>query len=87
MNDIEWNVACFCLYEEATTDFAPLLFSALHHCTPLAIVAGPEGGFSQKEVSLACERGWTPVSLGPSILRTETAAAAVLRATPLFRQN
>ncbi|MBC7236011.1 MAG: 16S rRNA (uracil(1498)-N(3))-methyltransferase [Chloroflexi bacterium] len=35
---------------------------------------GPEGGFSPQEVALAAERGIRPVTLGPRILRVETAA-------------
>jgi 16S rRNA (uracil1498-N3)-methyltransferase len=35
---------------------------------------GPEGGFAQSEVALARECGVRPVSLGPRILRAETAA-------------
>ncbi len=44
----------------------------------LLILIGPEGGFSRKEIELANSAGFTPVSLGPRILRTETAAMAVL---------
>lgn len=41
----------------------------------VAVVVGPEGGFSQREVEafLACNPRASLVSLGPSILRTETA--------------
>lgn len=39
---------------------------------------GPEGGFSEEEVAAALEHGWQAVSLGPRILRTETAAIAML---------
>ncbi|NSW92593.1 MAG: RNA methyltransferase, partial [Firmicutes bacterium] len=39
---------------------------------------GPEGGFSEEEVNLAVEFGGSPVTLGPRILRTETAGLAVL---------
>lgn len=35
---------------------------------------GPEGGFEDQEIFLAEENGFTPVSLGPKILKTETAA-------------
>lgn len=35
---------------------------------------GPEGGFSAREVALAREHGAIPVTLGPRILRAETAA-------------
>ncbi|MBP7174847.1 MAG: 16S rRNA (uracil(1498)-N(3))-methyltransferase [Thermoclostridium sp.] len=42
------------------------------------IFIGPEGGFSEGEVQLAQEHRFNPVSLGKRILRTETAAIAVL---------
>lgn len=44
----------------------------------ILILIGPEGGFSQKEVTLAKEAGIISVSLGPRILRTETAGLAML---------
>jgi 16S rRNA (uracil1498-N3)-methyltransferase len=37
-------------------------------------VIGPEGGFAPDEIALAVEHGISPVSLGPRILRAETAA-------------
>jgi len=46
----------------------------------LAIAVGPEGGFTQDELTAARDAGADLVSLGPSILRTETAAAALLSA-------
>lgn len=42
------------------------------------VLIGPEGGFSEKEAAAAKEKGFNAVSLGPNILRTETAAIAVL---------
>jgi 16S rRNA (uracil1498-N3)-methyltransferase len=41
-----------------------------------ALLAGPEGGWTDRERAAYLEHGWTPVSLGPTILRTETAAIA-----------
>ncbi|MFQ5956200.1 MAG: 16S rRNA (uracil(1498)-N(3))-methyltransferase [Candidatus Brocadiales bacterium] len=41
-------------------------------------VIGPEGGFSNKETDAATHAGFTPVSLGPSVLRTETASVAIV---------
>ncbi len=38
------------------------------------ILIGPEGDFSREEVELAKEKGFIPISLGKSRLRTETAA-------------
>ena len=40
----------------------------------IALLIGPEGGFSQEEVEQAQAVGFSPVSLGPRILCTETAA-------------
>jgi 16S rRNA (uracil1498-N3)-methyltransferase len=39
-----------------------------------ALLIGPEGGFSQKEVEQARDSGAIPITLGQRILRTETAA-------------
>ncbi|MCG2633316.1 MAG: 16S rRNA (uracil(1498)-N(3))-methyltransferase [Gammaproteobacteria bacterium] len=44
----------------------------------VTLLAGPEGGLSQAERTLAQSRGFTPIRLGPRILRTETAALAAL---------
>ena len=38
------------------------------------LAIGPEGGFSEDEVTLALNAGWQAVSLGRRVLRTETAA-------------
>lgn len=40
----------------------------------IALLIGPEGGFTEEEVALAREKGAVAVGLGPRILRTETAA-------------
>jgi len=40
----------------------------------LALLIGPEGGFTDEEVALARDKGALAVGLGPRILRTETAA-------------
>lgn len=53
---------------------------------PIAFAVGPEGGFEGNEVEDAFRHGWTPVSLGRSTLRFETAivaGAAVARAMQL----
>jgi 16S rRNA (uracil1498-N3)-methyltransferase len=42
------------------------------------LLIGSEGGLSQEEVKLAQDCNFTPVSLGPRILRTETAALTVI---------
>jgi len=46
--------------------------------TKVCILIGPEGGFSDVEYQLADVAGFVAVSMGPRVLRTETAAAAAL---------
>ncbi len=51
----------------------------------LTLIIGPEGGFSDVEVKQAQESGCEPISLGPRILRTETAViCAVSNAQQLW---
>ena len=50
------------------------------------VLIGPEGDFSEEEVNLALEHGFTPVSLGPSRLRTETAALVACHIINLANQ-
>lgn len=51
-----------------------LLKEAYTHGGNVLILIGPEGDFSEKEVQLALDNGFEPISLGNSRLRTETAA-------------
>jgi 16S rRNA (uracil1498-N3)-methyltransferase len=44
----------------------------------VTLLVGPEGGFSDDEVRSATENGFIKASLGPRILRTETAPIAAL---------
>jgi len=44
----------------------------------VTLAVGPEGGFSSKEQTALMQYGFTPVKLGPRVLRTETAALAAL---------
>ncbi len=41
-------------------------------------MVGPEGGFTEEEVTLAKDKGFVPVQLGHRILRTETAAITLI---------
>jgi 16S rRNA (uracil1498-N3)-methyltransferase len=45
---------------------------------PVTVLSGPEGGLSPKEEAVAVAAGFTPASLGPRVLRAETAPLAVL---------
>ncbi|MYN13195.1 16S rRNA (uracil(1498)-N(3))-methyltransferase [Pusillimonas sp. TS35] len=47
----------------------------------LALMVGPEGGWSDEELALAQAHQLTPVSFGRSVLRTETAGLALIAAS------
>jgi 16S rRNA (uracil1498-N3)-methyltransferase len=42
----------------------------------VALAIGPEGGWTEAELKLFQQEGWISASLGPTILRAETAAIA-----------
>jgi len=44
----------------------------------VALLLGPEGGWTESERQSATVAGWTPASLGPQVLRAETAGAAAV---------
>jgi len=49
-----------------------------HDGQPVALLVGPEGGLSELETKLSDLAGFTSLSLGPRILRTETAGVVAL---------
>jgi len=68
--------AVFAAYEnERTVSLKAALRT--HPCKRIAIVVGPEGGFSDAEIETLMKKGAISVSLGPRILRTETAGMAM----------
>ncbi|MEM1174067.1 MAG: 16S rRNA (uracil(1498)-N(3))-methyltransferase [Pseudomonadota bacterium] len=50
----------------------------------VCLLVGPEGGFSEREEGDAAVAGFSAVSLGPRVLRTETAAIATMTAAQLL---
>ena len=63
------------------------LREALKATNNIALITGPEGGFSPAEAVAAREAGCIPVGLGPRILRCETAPAAALAAVMALTGN
>jgi len=47
---------------------------------PVELLVGPEGGFSERELDIAATVGFSALSLGPRVLRAETAPLAALAA-------
>ena len=70
--------------KEANTDLilrpgAPTPLASIDQpTTKICLLIGPEGGFSAQEYDDADLAGFTAVSLGPRVLRTETAALAAI---------
>ncbi|MBT8142965.1 MAG: 16S rRNA (uracil(1498)-N(3))-methyltransferase [Gammaproteobacteria bacterium] len=50
----------------------------------ICLALGPVGGFSEHEVQLAKDQGFTSIKLGPRILRAETATTAALTAVQML---
>ncbi len=44
----------------------------------IALLIGPEGGLTDAEITMAIDAGFQPVTLGPRVMRTETAPVAAL---------
>lgn len=52
----------------------------------ITLLIGPEGDFSTKEIQLALENNYIPVSLGKTRLRTETAAVVACHSVALLNE-
>ena len=76
----------FIAHCEADKPRTPLA-SALQPGKDTVVLIGPEGDFSDEEIALALECGFHPVSLGPSRLRTETAALYAVTAFNLINDK
>ena len=66
------------LHEEADTPLRSVIKSHVSTTSGFALIVGPEGGLSPAEVATCRSQGGTAISLGPRILRTETAALAAI---------
>jgi 16S rRNA (uracil1498-N3)-methyltransferase len=55
--------------------------------TPVTVLVGPEGGFSEGERTAILAAGYRPTSFGPHILRFETAAIAAAAAVASARHR
>ena len=80
---IETGKALF-FYEGGGEHISSLVDSEIRE---LSLFIGPEGGFASSEVQFAKEQGVSVATLGPRILRTETAPIAALAAVMLATDN
>jgi 16S rRNA (uracil1498-N3)-methyltransferase len=63
---------------EQTTTLAEALASSKSELSGVALAIGPEGGWTPEEMTLFTQHEWRHVTLGPRILRAETAAIAAI---------
>lgn len=59
----------------------PAILTEYANTSEVALAIGPEGGWTQEELDFFQKNRWVPVSLGPTILRAETAAIAAIAIT------
>jgi len=82
-----YDLTIMCLARKERPLLINCLASNIKYSKILCII-GPEGGFTLDEENSILNRGGTVVSLGPSILRSETAAIACLsQLQMLFKRN
>ena len=79
-SDVLKLICCCYEGEEKRVSIGEVLSECNVPTPEIVVLIGPEGDFSREEVALALECGFRPVHLGPSRLRTETAALAAVAA-------
>ena len=70
----KYDAALFCWETEKQNTIHKFFRSTENPIRNIALMIGPEGGFSEEEADEIIEHKWTPVTLGDRIYRMETAA-------------
>lgn len=65
----------------------PTAFDGVGATNAVLVLVGPEGGFSDTEVTTAVEAGCTPTTLGGRRLRAETAGIAAVHGTVMMAES
>lgn len=74
-----WDPARLLIMADEGGDCPPAIEGFTSHTGPAALLIGPEGGFTPQERKMLRGQSFVkPVSLGPRILRTDTAALSML---------
>jgi len=75
--DVAAGAVVLVLHESATQPFADVTVA---QADSVILVVGPEGGIAKDEIVALCDAGGQAVRLGPTVLRTSSAAAVALGA-------
>ncbi len=78
LQEIQDKELVLLLYEDEKRTYMKEVLRKQNGIKKMAIIVGPEGGFSEEEVVKIIDHGAVSVSLGKTILRTETAGEAAL---------
>jgi 16S rRNA (uracil1498-N3)-methyltransferase len=77
---LQHSSACKLIFDP----FSSQSLSGLEQQTHASILIGPEGGLSEEELTKSIAQDFTPVRLGPRVLRTETAVVAACSALQIL---
>jgi len=80
------DLPLFCYEGEGVKQLGDIIKTGVN-CKSFSIMIGPEGGFSDKEVNYAKDKGAVITGLGKRILRTETASCFVLSCLCMVYDN
>lgn len=78
VEDMKKSDLCFVPYESEDEVSLRSVLTANKNVKSIAFMIGPEGGFSPEEIAYIEAVGIPRITLGPRILRTETAGEATL---------
>ena len=81
------KLIAYCFEDESIPRISIRQALESYYGNEVIVMIGPEGDFSQVEAALALEAGFVPVHLGPSRLRTETAAVTAASAVYFWQMN
>lgn len=80
-NPMTFDVATTSIKAEQRIILQPCVkqnINSLPHCQSVAVLVGPEGGWSENELKCARVATYNPIQLGPRVLRAETAGLAAV---------
>lgn len=72
-----YDLKLICAERSQTNGIKEVLNSLQSKVEKAIVLIGPEGGFSESEIKLAASSGFTPVSLGRRIFRSETVSITI----------
>ena len=73
----DYDIKILCTVNETSQNLKKVLSNILHGAKILFVI-GPEGGFTLEEEKVMMENGFLSISLGNSVLRTETASTFIM---------